>query len=49
MNTDWYSEEDDRVQYAFRRLKGLAEQPILPLIQSGNKSTNRTMAAFITL
>ena len=46
MNADWYPEEDDRVRDAFGRLKGLAEQSILPLVQSDNESKFRTMAPF---
>ena len=45
-NMDWYLTEEDEVLYAVGRLKGTAEQRILPLVESDHESTIRTMDKF---
>ena len=45
-NADWFPTEDSRVAYAVGRLKGLAERRLLPLVESDNESTIRTIEGF---
>ena len=45
-NIDWYATERDLVRYSVTRLKGTAEQRILPLVQPENDSGIVTMTQF---